>query len=474
MVPPIGEEGNFEMPIEGQLYFPATSGGAFHPETINLPLVVIVHGFWPSPIDSFKGYNYLAEHLVQWGMLVFSLNMNKVPFRGQSEEQFSRGEIILETIKRMLRDVPLTGKIDSQRIGLIGHSVGGEGVVVAQLLNESQNRGFHIKGVVSIAPTHHRPDVTLRGTKYMQIYGSLDYLTNQMTGPDTQAIYSGFRIYDRAWRPKTLFWIYGARHNPFNREWLADINHFDVHPLALPPDDHERIAKCLINAFFQDALLDQIRYAGYMEGIILPQSLLHLEIHTQHSQESRTVLDNFGDVDQQAHLGAQSLDKTTNSQGQQVRVSGRGLVQWEDVEHTSLAHSPHNTKGVQLAWNRPDVIYLSSTGGVSISLTDVFALRVGQFHEDAVLNPITMPIDLFVSLSDGLNEATLRLGSVAQVPYPDTRRFSLCPMRTMRLPLDAFQTANPALRLNSIQSISIRLTGRATGNILIDDIEFSI
>ncbi|HJQ33112.1 MAG TPA: hypothetical protein VJ866_13070 [Pyrinomonadaceae bacterium] len=477
-VPKTLDGGDFETPIEGQLYFPAASGGKFNPDATNLPLVVIAHGYWSPGIESYKGYDYLAQHLVQWGMLVFSVNMdevnNKTGTSATNTQQYSRAEIILHTIDMLLGDSTLKGRINSNRIGLIGHSMGGEGVVVAQLLNESQSRGYSIKGVVSIAPTHWRPEVVLRHTKYMQLLGSMDLLTSAMTGTDAQAHFSGFRIYDRAWRPKTHFWIYGARHNPFNRVWVANGDTYESGwaDLALPPQVHERIAKCLINAFFQDALLDQTAYAGYMEGMILPRSLSDLEIHTQHSKGPRTVLDNFGDADEEIPLAAQPLDKSTNSQSQAVNAGGAGLSLWDDVEHTAIAHSPHNTKGVQLGWNSPDATYLDNTGGISKSLTDVFALRVGQFYEDATLNPVAMPADLFVTLSDGTNEATVRLGAVAQVPYPDTAGNVLCPMRTVRLPLDAFRAANPALSVSNIQSVTLSLMGRATGNILADDCEF--
>lgn len=209
-----------------------------------------------------------------------------------------------------------------------------------------------------------------------------------------------------------------------------------------------------------------------MQGTIFPRSLYGLEIHTQHSRDPREVLDNFGDLDEQESLAAASLDKTENSQGQTVSVTGAGAGIWEDIEHVSLDNSPHNTKGMQLSWDAPNVLYRSNAGGLSAGLTKVFALRIGQFYEDAALNPEDQPVDLFVTLSDGANEATVRLGAVAQVPYPDAAMTVLCPMRTVRVPVDAFKAANPSLDATSIQRVTLKLIGRATGNILVDDVEF--
>lgn len=473
-VPVTADGGDFDMPFEGQLYFPTSGGNKFDSKAKNLPLVIIAHGYWTPGVESFKGYDYLAHHLVQWGMVVFSLNMDEVTGRSVPPEsqQYSRGEIILHAIDLLLGDAELSGRIDWQRIGLVGHSMGGEGVVVAQLLNESEGRGYGISGVVSISPTRWRPEAVLRHTKYMQISGSLDQLTSSMTGSDSAAIFSGFRIYDRAWRPKTHFWVYGLRHNPFNRIWptAGDLFEEGLIDVALPPDDHERAARCLINAFLQDALAGQTAYAGYMEGTIFPRSLAHLQIHTQHSKHPRRiVLDNFGDADEQVPLVGVALDKFTNSRGQ--AVTGHALLApFDDVEHTGVAHSPHNTKGVELGWSA-DAVYRSTTGGLGGALTDVIALRIGQFYEDNALNPVAADADAFVVLHDGVNEAVVRLGAVAPIPYPDSAGHVLCPLRTVRIPLDAFKAVNPELNLNNIQTVALRFAARPSGHILVDDLE---
>jgi pimeloyl-ACP methyl ester carboxylesterase len=369
-------------------------------------------------------------------------------------------------------DPTLEGRIDRQNVGLIGHSMGGEGVVAAQVLNETQGRGYGINGVVSIAPTHWRPELVLRQTKYAQLLGSLDQLISgkyNVTGP--LGVFSGFRIYDHAWRPKTHFYIHKGRHNPFNRIWVASGDDFeaDIAALALPPQDHERLAMCLINAFFQDALLGQSAYAGYMAGTILPNNLLDLTIHTQHSEPPTQILDNFGDPDEQTGLAAAPLDKTVNSRNQVVNAAGPGLDVWQDVAHITLTNSPHDTKSVELSWNQPSVIYSSPTGGLSVGPTDSLALRISQFFQDDVLNPVGEPLDLFVSLSDGANQATVRLGAVSQVPYPEA--YGLSVFKTVRLPIDAFMAANPSLNPGSIQSVSLELIGQGTGHILVDDLE---
>lgn len=478
---PAGTDGDkFDMPMEGQLYFPSNDGKSWPPGAHNLPLVVIAHGYWAPLADSYLGYNYLARHLASWGMVVYSLNLDEVNNRTQNAavHQYSRGEIILKAIDELGADPELGGRLDLDRIGLVGHSMGGEGVVLAQHLNESGARGVGIIGVVSIAPTNHRPEVVLRRAKYLQVLGSMDLLSQSL---NVMVRFNGFRLYDRAWYPKTHAWIYGVRHNPFNRQWVQNGDTYEagLASLALSPAQHEEIARCLINAFFQDVLFHRTAYSGYMQGTILPESLRHLHIYLHHRQEPRKVIDNFGDVDEQEAIGAQPLDKLTNSLALPATASGTGLVSWLDVDHTtSAAISPHQVKSTDVSWNPPsvaDVVYSTEAGGATVRHDDVISISVGQYFEDSSVNPEGLAADLFVALDDGSEQALVRAGSIAPIPYPDMQEYAarLCPMRTIRIPADAFTAANRALDLGRIAKISLYFTARPTGRIFVDNIEIA-
>lgn len=505
-VPATPDSDPFESPIEGQLYYPGGVGNGPDPDAGPLPLIVIAHGLWDTgdfidgvmyytdantgerlPVDSHKGYDYLARHLVGWGAIVFSLRLdtvNRETTRGTSTgqtHQYARAEIILEAIRRVLDDTDLTDHIDDQRIGLVGHSMGGEAVAVAQHLNVHDDRGFAIRGVVSIAPTNWRPEVTLTDTKYLQLLGSMDLLMGGLepvTG--SRAQFSGFRIYDRAWRPKSHVWIHGARHNPFNRRWVRTTDmgedRFADDDRVLFDHEHEHIARGLINAFFRDALADRTAYAGYVEGTVLPRNLRHLSIFVQHSSDQgRAVVDNFGDQDDQASLPQDPLDKTENSLGEANSATGDGLALWEDVEHTDLAHSPHETKGLELAWNLDvsDARFVSETGGLARDADAVLSLRAAQFFPDVERSIPNLDLDFFVQVRDASQAATVRLGAVDTIPFPHDAHQRLSVLRTIRLPLHAFVAANPDLDLTDIRSIQLLLNGQFTGHLLADDIEFN-
>lgn len=260
----------------------------------------------------------------------------------------------------------------------------------------------------------------------------------------------------------------------------GDFGETNIADKSIPETDHERIAKCLINALFQQTLFNRPEYGGYLEGMILPPSLRHLEIHLQHGARSRTVVDNFGDLDEQEFHAAEALDKTENTLDLAVVGAGNSLTIWEDVEHEAIsAPTPHHTKGVELAWEppqMPNALYTTDTESLPAARDDVISLRIGQYFEDVQLNPENLPADIFVTLEDGNNFATVRAGAVSMIPYPDLQEGAsgLCPMRTIRIPVDAFTAANPSFDRTNISQISLDLTARPTGHLLADDIEISM
>ncbi|MCX6499643.1 MAG: hypothetical protein NTU93_12735 [Arthrobacter sp.] len=470
----------FTMPIQGQLYFPSNDGKTWPKAPREVPLVVIAHGYWAPGVGSYLGYDYLARHLARWGMAVFSLNLDTVNAETHfaDSHQYARGEIILHAIDALAADPGLAGKLDTSRVGLVGHSMGGEGVVLAQHLNASGARGYGIRGVVSIAPTNYRTEVILRGAKYLQILGSMDLLSRSLL--DSEWL-NGFRIYDRAFSPKSHIWVYGARHNAFNRKWLQNGDTYEASwaEVALPPSTHENIARTLVNAFFQDTLFTRHAYAGYLGGTVVPQSLRELEVYVEHRHEPRTVIDNFGDADEQAALAPQPPDKTANRLALPAMAEGAGLLFWDDVQQTgSGATTPHETQSTELAWNPPataDVRYSTGAGGLTASVTAVVSFRVSQFYPDAKLNPAGAAADLLVTLDDGGQQATVRAGAIGAIPFPDVRPAAagLCPMRTIRIPLDAFTAANASFDPGTVQRIIFGLTARPTGRIFVDDIEIT-
>ncbi|WP_457299160.1 alpha/beta hydrolase family protein [Phyllobacterium sp. P5_D12] len=143
-------------PIHGWIRYPRDAMGP--PLSTTFPVIILLHGNHSAADASYKGYDYLAEHLATHGYVVLSIDANAInglgtrgvdPWAADASSQ-SRAQLMLGTLDR-LRQVNeqgqinpdgmpgalngLKGKLDFSRIGIMGHSRGGQGVTNTILFN---------------------------------------------------------------------------------------------------------------------------------------------------------------------------------------------------------------------------------------------------------------------------------------------------------------------------------------------------
>jgi hypothetical protein len=229
------------------------------------PLIFFVHGNH-SECDSGsapackiykrndEGYNYIAENMVTWGYTVFSLDQDELMARQDNEGKgmHARRLLIQAALEKLKEasttDVPettnsnvgdlLDGKLDMSRIGLIGHSRGGDAVASYVLYDESLPKGeqFPLRGVVSIAPVdyeRHSPT----GVPYMTVFGSCDGDVSNLQGA---RLYERSQYQDNDPYPSYQVVQVGGNHDAYNTVWQADgddANQADAacHPASTVP-----------------------------------------------------------------------------------------------------------------------------------------------------------------------------------------------------------------------------------------------
>src|SRR5262249_54777002 len=131
------------MPLQGRVWMPEGNGP--------YPLVLVVHGNHLMEEPSDPGYAFLGEMLASQGFILVSVDENFLnssladyvdPFHMRfGDESRARGWLLLEHLKLWRTwsadpHHPLHGKIDMDRIALIGHSRGGEAAAVANAFNK--------------------------------------------------------------------------------------------------------------------------------------------------------------------------------------------------------------------------------------------------------------------------------------------------------------------------------------------------
>ncbi|HVM48818.1 MAG TPA: hypothetical protein VMU04_12375 [Candidatus Acidoferrum sp.] len=456
------------LPLTATVRYPAqTAGVDAQCAGGTFPLIVVMHG--NSGYDnSYEGYNYLLDHLASQGFIAMSIY---APVGVMIE---TRARAILAHLGIMAQNNMspglFQGHIDLNNLGICGHSRGGEAVVRAARINAAEGLGWHIQAGVSIAPTdyHHYGDA---GIPLLVIYGSND---GDVAGtwPDRTC----FNIYDETGRPRSFVFVYGATHDYFNTVWAptalsveSDIAPSDV-PHLISQTDHENVAKGYLTAFMQAHLLGRPEQMEYFAANLKPSALSAIQIHTSHQEPGVRLLDNF-----------EQHDPGSNTLGGAVTGSSLSNL-GEDALHALDNHSPHVTGGGDIAWQSAAGIYLSRVPNASkdVSGFEVLAFRVTQKY-GSPQNPPNQAQDLFVRLTDGNGHSrALRASTFTDLPYPYVRGYTdliKSALKSVRIPLTSFAIANLGQQdvdLTNIQSVSFEFDANSTGEIEVDDIEFSL
>jgi hypothetical protein len=138
----------------------------------------------------------------------------------------------IDTLRSLDQDASSAfhNRFDFDRIGLMGHSRGGDAVAHAAVLNRGNKHGV-IKAVASLAPTDVTGSLAARSQRnvmddatagfYFVMYGGLDGDVSGIGGA-RDFWGTGFRHYDRATAPKAMAFIPFCDHNRFNNTWSTD------------------------------------------------------------------------------------------------------------------------------------------------------------------------------------------------------------------------------------------------------------
>ena len=506
---PTATNAAFGVQIRGLIRYPATVAGANQPTSTLLdtyPLVILAHGnhrVFSAPgvrVNSFDGLEYLARHLASHGYVAASVDldgMNLPSRRDPAIEQ--RGLTILEHIAELETlngsDPQLQNRIDLNQIALIGHSRGGEGVVSAQASNVVPGGPSRaVRSIVSIAPTDVL-GLVQASVPYLVIYGSAD-----------NDVASGhpFQLYDRATQIKSMIFIEGAIHNRFstNTDWLASLDSGDARMIGAT--EHLNLARAYTLGWLEMSIRGQRDHLPLFDRNGRPASVPGGNIFHQFQQVAtqRSMIDDFeqGAFDLAVPLGPQLATRAErNRLNGAVTVSGLatpdGLASARteaSLRRRELPFFCHDTFGAMVAWAAAGGTYTTAFAAGNISGFRVLSFRAAQrFGAAKNPNPAGLApgasLDLTVRLTDAAGQvARVRAGTVAAIPFPWKRPIGpLAPageggptlnksaLRTIRLPLAAFTAANGSLDLTRVVSITFDFDQRATGELAIDDIEFS-
>ena len=353
-------------PLNARVWYPEGDGP--------FPLVLVVHGNHSMLDYSDPGYEYLGRLLASRGYVVASVDENYI--NGSWSGGFDTGEmparawLLLEHLEQWHRWAreggnPFHGMVDTTRIGLVGHSRGGEAVAMAAAFNRLPyypddadvpfGYGFDIESVVAIAPTDRRYERRLApaAASYLVLHGSYD---------SDEASFEGVRVYQRAGLGegdfKAAIFVHGANHGQFNTGWgrrdygLPGGWLLNTAPI-MPGGQQRQVARVFVSGFLDATLRGRNRYrAIFRDHRAARQWLPETLFVTRYRDGNVRELANF----------QEDLDLTTAT-APGVTADGSTLREWREQELRFRDGDPQANDAAVLEWGRPDTASADTASG---------------------------------------------------------------------------------------------------------------
>jgi hypothetical protein len=470
---------------------------------------------WPCtggrlPVRSFRGYDYSGQQLASNGYIVVSVSANGINARDNSVSDLgaaARAELIdrhlefwrtLDTVGAAPFGTLFVGRVDLSRVGTMGHSRGGEGVMRHFSYNAAKATPFPLKVIVPIAPTNFSRWQVNQAVAVAQILAYCDGDVSNLQGvhyyDDARYLMTngGFQSYVT---------VMGANHNFFNTIWTPGLGPGAADDWTVTGDpqcgtgagtgrlsaaDQRAVALAYLASFFRTEVGGEAGYFGYIDGSAgKPPTVQTFDLHAsfqgsaaQRRDVNRLLTtadlstDFLGGVVSQTGLSPQDLCGGEAPQPQHC-LSGQSTSRMPHTAPSSLS-SRRGLSQLRTGWSTPGAVFSNAIPAGSsrdVSGFDFLQFRASVNFADA-RNPFGTAQDLSVRLTDGSGgSATVRAGPFSDALFYPPGTQSAVPKllhHTLRIPLAALSGVN----LTNVAEVALVFDQRASGALLVSDLHF--
>ena len=499
------------------------------------PVIVFLHGRhatcfngqgaafleWPcsngrQSIPSYQGYDYVSNVLASNGYVVVSVSANGV--NAVDNFVFDLGALARAELMQKHLDILNTfnttggapfgtkfvGKFDLTRVGTMGHSRGGEGVVRHYVLNNSLGAPYGIKAVFPLAPVDFN--------RFVVNNAALDVLLPYCDGD--VADLQGVHFYDDARynvpgdpAPKHFMLVMGANHNFYNtvwtpssgvpgaaNDWLAFVPNGNSDSQCGNHKGNKRLTEAqqrgtglaYMSAFFRAYVGGESQFIPILTGDAPPPASaltndLFVSYHAPDLPNLRLDVNRLLD---NANLSVNFLGGAVTPTaltpydlcGGEAPQPQRCLPDQPNVRQphtTPSARSPkRGLSQLRTGWNDLTGNYRNNIPAAlgNVSGFQALQFRVSTNFADA-RNLVGLAQDFRVVLTDASgSSASVRVSDVSGALYfPPGDVVPKVLLNTVRVPLSAFGGVN----LNAVRSVQFTFNERVQGALLITDVAFA-
>lgn len=524
---------DFPGPVElrASIHYPTNlAGGPF-------PVIVLLHGRhatcfngngaafleWPCtsnrlPIPSYKGYDYFSQVLASNGYVVVSVSANGV--NAVDNAVFDLGALARAELMQKHLDIlkqfnttggapfgtKFVGKLDLTRVGTMGHSRGGEGVVRHYVLNNAAGAPYGIKAVFPLAPVDFN--------RFVVNNAALNVLLPYCDGDVSDL--QGIHFYDDArynvpgdQAPKHYELVMGANHDFYNtvwspssgipgaaNDWLAFVPGGNSDGQCGSGKGNKRLTEqqqrgtglAYMSAFFRAYVGGETQFIPILTGDAPPPASaqttdLLVSYHAPDNPELRLdvnrlltntnlTTNTLGGAATQTSLTPYELCGGDAPQAQRCLPDQPNARQ---PHTTPSARSPlRGLSQLKTGWNNLTGNYRND---LPASLGNVSGFQALQFRVSVnfgdARNLADLAQDFRVVLTDASGaSSSVRVSDVSGALYFPPGSVGPVPkvvLNTVRVPLSAFGGVN----LHTVRSVQFTFNEHAQGGVLITDVAFA-